>query len=307
MEDYSNYSLSGQSYGSDSSFEKYRDYAATLETAREEDFRGGDLVPGLSKAHSGPFGGDITAWKGGGLIRVSRPKLDRGQVGGGKRGKVTSFTKGARRRMMYELAKLDRSKLPVYVVLTFPDEYFPNNSDGKISQRILRAFIRRLKRRFPGCGAIVRREHERRKSGRHVGEYFPHYNLLIWGASELDLRVWLPSAWWDVCGRLCDAHRGAGTYIKLVESWRQMSYYISKYVAKLDDYHAEGWGLWWGFVNRSFLPWVAAVSRVLDDRGAVRLIRYAKRKAGIRRNLRSVSLMTSNPDFWIDRLYDLIL
>jgi hypothetical protein len=208
--------------------------------------------------------------------------------------------------MMHSLAQLRRDELPVFLSMTFPDEFYPKNLDGKECNRLFKNFTERLKYKFPMAAGIARREHEQRKSGWHAGEFFPHYHLLIWGVNVVDLGCWAHRAWFEACGELSIDHLNFGVHVTYVQSWAGVSAYVSKYIAKENKFDAKGWGRWWGFIRRSKLPWAVSYKILLSNQQAVQLLRLAKRKAHVKRNLSSFFLMTRNPEFWFERLGDMV-
>lgn len=269
-----------------------------------------DSPPGLSKAHNGTFleknGGKLTVWENASLIKAERYK-EYSKKGGGKRGAVNGFTADTRRRLMYDLNKISSDTLPVYTVLTFPDEYYPNNTNGLAMRIILKRFKMRIMRNYPQAGSIYRREFEDRKSGLHIGEVFPHINILTWGVDQLEFREWVKLNWWEVCGQLSEDHLKAGTYTKVIESRRQMFYYMSKYIAKVDARGLPNFGKWWGYINKAGIPFTDPVEFELNDHQAKKLVRYVKRKGKIKRNIQSCTVMTENPEFWSLRIAEILV
>jgi hypothetical protein len=261
------------------------------------------------KAHSATRKSYIEAWKGGSLLKIHRENEKEGEsFGGGKRGPITVFNWETKARILQTLAQLEKSWLPAYTVLTFPDEYYSQRFTGERTVQILDAFLNRFRRAYPQRGAFWRREHELRKSGLHVGESFPHFNFLVWGVGVDELRQWMRVNWWETCGKLSEAHLKACDKTQQVYSWKAMVFYVSKYVAKKDkNYFAEpGWGHWWGLVNSNYLPWVKPVTVEVSKEQATKLLRYAKRRVKGKRNINTRLVTNCNPDFWIERLGDIL-
>jgi hypothetical protein len=250
----------------------------------------------------------LTIWKGGSLIRLKKFSLPAEQIGGGKRSRITSFTGQTRRRLMYMLGKLNKTVLPVYAVLTFPDEYYPGNMDPILTKRAVKRFTQRLRDTYPDNGSIVRREHKPRLSGQHIGEFFPHFNFLIWGVDFEKLANWIPAAWFESCGSIIGKHLVYGSYVAPVENWRMVTVYISKYITKTDDFSQPGWGRWYGFINKQNLPWVDPFHVDLDRHRANILMRYMKRYIRSKRvkNPGTLHCLVNNTDFWADRLDEIL-
>ncbi len=129
--------------------------------------------------------GHIEWWEGASLVKVI--KQGRGEVvpeqgekpDKSKRGRINSFSRQSRRRMMLFLAKvrLTEDNLPLFGTTTYPDIFPEETAKFK---RDLQAFLHRLKRRFPDGGILWRLEFKRRKSGENVGKIAPHFHWLLW-------------------------------------------------------------------------------------------------------------------------------
>lgn len=251
----------------------------------------------------------FSVWKGGTLLKVSRNReRDVDCEGRGKRSQITDFTWETRVRILRTLGMMDKLCLPAYWVATYPDEAYSYMATGEWTVKTFDAFRERIRYKYPECGVVWRREHERRKSGLHIGEFFPHYNFLFWGVDVGELNMWLPRAWYGATGELSEKQLSAVWFAERVKSWKQMIYYLSKYVAKKNkDYFGQpGWGAWWGTINKDNLPWVSPIEIEVSDKQATTLLRYVKRKAHGKRNLDTRYLTTENPDFWVQRLGDIL-
>lgn len=139
-------------------------------------------------------------------------------VGGGKRGRVVGFSAASRKRLLERLARLrgGRGALPLFVTLTYPDIV-----DCEQARRNLRAWFRRVKRRYPGFGAVWRLELQERGA--------PHFHLLVYGVRFLPVG-WIRSTWCEVIG-----YRGGQTVqinVKHPRSWRGVLAYVAKYLGK---------------------------------------------------------------------------
>ena len=157
-----------------------------------------------------------TEWYGVGIAgRVLELKtgLDsvRPQKGGGCRGQVGDFSRASSRRLlrMTSMVEWDLLGSKVLVTLTYP-ESFP--TDGREAKRHLKNFRARWWRKW----------------GRPVTEVWkmefqyrgaPHFHLLIPFTGDVRaLKAWASNAWYEVCGRISDAHLMAGTNVKFVHS-----------------------------------------------------------------------------------------
>lgn len=260
-------------------------------------------VPGLSTAHISTLSHALI-WEGGSKIKVSRNHPDGISKGGGLRGKITEFSKGSRRRFMLKLAEVDRAVLPLFCGLTFPDEYFDHTGDPAHWKICLKRFIERFKRRFPSGSFFWRLELMPRKSGKHVGQVFPHFHLIVYGVDYADLLGWLSAAWYESCGKLSLDHLIAGTRVEKIANPRHLSAYVSKYMAKPAKFTLEI-GRVWGVVRIELIPWVRALLCQLTENEAVRLIRYLRRFAHLRsRDYKSLTVLV-DAHFWyvnLDRI-----
>jgi len=136
---------------------------------------------GLSTSHIRPKKSDlwqVNAYRGGSLFQICAPSVAGEQNGGGKRGIITRFSEASRRRLMRALAKTRRDLLPVFVTLTYPDN-FPG--DPAVWKEHLKIWLKRLKREHPKAAGFWKLELKARKSGQSVGQVAPHFHLLMWG------------------------------------------------------------------------------------------------------------------------------
>jgi hypothetical protein len=102
-------------------------------------------------------------------IQLARPPA--------KRGKIKGFSRGSRGRLLKTVGRLKQDKLPVFVTLTYPDD-FPVTPERW--RRDLAALWRRMRRQWPEAAAIWKKEFKRRKSGVNAGKVAPHYHMLLW-------------------------------------------------------------------------------------------------------------------------------
>ena len=247
------------------------------------------------------WAGQVEVWKDGSVAKVTidttyrpiddyrhedRPCVDGvkgARRGGGIRGRVDSrFSRQARLRMLRETGKLDNRTRPYFVTLTFRDEVYTGIDDAK---KALENFRRNLMRKWPNAAAVWRMELVKRKSGVNVGQYIPHFHLLIWpnvvGHFEDTGQV--------KRGKLVRAFRCKPGFLlnrrqyKEFQSWinatwgttktgngkndvtavydnKGVSAYVAKYVAKVDADSAddtaypEDTGRLWGKWNEENLP-----------------------------------------------------
>lgn len=249
----------------------------------------GDQRGGLSTAH-------ICTFLDGGLVKVVRKEGIGGQVGGGKRGIITGFSMGSRRRLMRMIAKTRKSELPAFVTLTYPGEF---TEDPLVWKKNLRAFFARMKRKYPQACAIWKLEFQKRGA--------PHYHLLVWGVEWYKLLDFVPSAWYKVVKSGDIRHLLAGTQVQRVRSWRGVMAYASKYLGKLGSVPSDAPGRFWGVMAGECIPWAQMIETALSDRQAVKLLRILRRLMGIKG--RDYCSLTAFADgsFFHDRLQELII
>lgn len=210
-------------------------------------------------------GGSLEIWQDASLVSVSRPRSWTSYDSvGGKRGAIAGFSRHSRNRLLRTVAKLQRSRRPLFITLTYPDEFVEKRLDGEILKRKhLKNFYKRMQYRYPEMGLVWKLEYVERKSGEHQGVIFPHFHLIAWGLEGqdiFDMRDYVAGSWWEVCGKLSEDHRAAGTRVERLRSVGGVLYYASKYLGKevrdvFDDREAPiNVGRWWGLMGRERLP-----------------------------------------------------
>lgn len=248
--------------------------------------------PHICTQHREPI---IKAWAAGTLVKAQKRQAEpQEQKGGGKRGKVQSFTVASRRRMRYLLATVERAALPVMVTLTYPSE-FP--AEGKVWKNDLRKWWQRLKRRVPGVGAIWKLEPQKRGA--------PHFHLLVWGLAKIPIqamRNYIAKSWYEVVGSGDEKHLRAGTGVEVIRDWRGVRNYASKYIGKLVDEHdIEGWdepGRFWGVKSSDCIPWAECIEMTVSDKVVNDMFRYMRRHAHMRARASWGSLNVFSDDPW---------
>lgn len=222
---------------------------------------------GMTGERRGLSTGHICTFIDGGLVKVARPQPENKiQVGGGKRGKISGFSRKSRLRLMRAIAKTRKSELPCFVTLTYPGEY---SEDPKVWKKHLRAFTARLERKFPEISGMWKLEFQKRGA--------PHYHLLVWGVEWVKLLFFVPGAWYEVVGSGDIRHFKAGTQVSKVRSWRGVMAYASKYLGKLESVPSDEPGRFWGIFNADMIPWAEMRKIALTDREAVKLLRLLRR------------------------------
>jgi hypothetical protein len=174
--------------------------------------------------------------------------------GGGIRDRVKGFSKASRRNLLRRLASVDRRAFRsfkgriIFVTLTYPRQY---PSDPEVCKGHLKALRKRLQRRYGPFAALWRLGIQRRGAW--------HFHLMLFAGPSLgpvgELRRFVSSAWYEVCGEASKGHLRAGTRVETVRRWKQATSYAERYVAKPEAF-PEGLrtGRVWGIWNAGLLP-----------------------------------------------------
>lgn len=200
--------------------------------------------------------GKIEIYVDGNLAKCQVPVVKpKGKIGA-RRGSVTGFSRQSRLRMMRMASRMETAKRPLFFTLTYPDEFEGSFDGHEIKEKHLKNFWRRLEYVYPNISCIWKLEYIERKSGRYIGELFPHMHLLVWGLYKVDIeeiREFVRSAWWKVCGELSEDHFKAGTRVERLRLHNGTIAYISKYMGKETAGDLKV-GRWWGVKGRANLP-----------------------------------------------------
>lgn len=265
---------------------------------------GPGIIRGLSHAHTGTkhTQGEIRFYKGGSLLVVSKPKLAAVQVGGGRRGKISEFSRAARRRMLKMMAKTKRDVHPLMVTLTYPSEFPGSPADWTRHRKL---FLKRLLYHWLQSGGVWKLEPQTRGA--------PHYHLLVWGITKTDylkFLKWVSVTWYTVVGSGDQKHLRAGTRVEPIRNSRGVMAYAAKYVGKLSSAFdlpeslRIAWsnvGKWWGCFGLDNIPWATVLSAALPIRQVYKIMRLIRRAAHIpARQYQSLALFCC-ADFWFDR------
>jgi hypothetical protein len=201
--------------------------------------------------------------------------------GGGIRGKVRGFSRGSRRNLLRRLAAINRKAFRsfegkvFFLTLTYPHE---SPEDPDVSKRHLKAFLKRLERNYGRFAAFWRLGIQARGAW--------HFHLLLFTprsfGSIRDLRRFVASSWYEVCGKISEGHFRAGTNVEVVKRWRTVTSRAERYLAKEEEF-PEGveTGRVWAVWNQELLPvrW-GTVEVSLQD--AYRIRRIFRKLARIR-------------------------
>ena len=211
------------------------------------------------------------------------------------RGTVKRFSRKSRKRMIERCAMLRSVDQGFFCTPTYPDDV---EHSGVKAKRDLKALQQRITRRFPSAGGIWRIEIKPRLSGSRVGEFAPHFHILLFGVPmhEVLFRRWFQRAWSQIVYETDSPPIRVRTQVERINGRRHAAAYASKYAAKEDKLENcdvgedfVTWGRRWGvFGALSFdcqMIMTLTADRVVELRRMVarwmkaRGSRYAKRLA----------------------------
>jgi hypothetical protein len=132
----------------------------------------------------------------------------------------------------------------VFLTLTYPS----NMNDAETGKAHLRAFLERVRRKFPKASAIWRIEYQERGA---VHFHLLFFSLPYWKADNIRL------VWGEIIGE-----NNPRIKIETIRTRRGTTYYVSKYVAKvgktalvsLSSVPYSHAGNHWGYFNRPNIP-----------------------------------------------------
>lgn len=187
------------------------------------------------------------------MVKVKRQDAPAPEHGIFQRGEITGFSERSRKRMIENLAAIERVP-DLFATMTYSDDVVSMNPE--IFRPHFEAFRRRLERAYPDIKAMWRIEIVPRKSGKLIGQDQPHLHMLVWLPREMSQeqkdgilenagQQWRD--WWhEIIGSNNEYHKQTyGLQLEPIRSRRHAYHYASKYTAKTaDDNHAIGrrWG-----------------------------------------------------------------
>lgn len=173
----------------------------------------------------------------------------------GKRGTITDFSRQSRTRLFDLFHRLKIKSKPVFLTLTYGDDY----PDAKTAKNNLRAFLERI-RRMPSCeqtSAIWRMEFQERGA--------PHFHLIFFDLPFIKKED-IQTMW----SQIIDQPQPF-TRIEQIRSHNGMMFYVSKYIAKVNPSENSGFnsltylhayrakygdeiGRLWGYFKKDLIP-----------------------------------------------------
>lgn len=209
---------------------------------------------------------------------------------------ITRFSRKSRKRLMRILNTVRFKALPLFVTLTYPDECYRYRLDGKKIKNDLRRFEWRFRRKFPKGCYLWRLDVVDRKSGEHVGEYFPHYHLMVFNVGRDVMRQFVINSWPDIVApgdEDCIKVHSHPKVVTWVRTRRGIMSYASKAVGAVmsrelakdvQSHGGDGVGRWWGISVRMIFALFLDVAKTVGvtEGQAIQLMRYFRKLANIK-------------------------
>lgn len=170
-----------------------------------------------------------------------------GWFGRRPRGKVRGFSRSSRMRLLEMFNQLNAHETtahPKFITLTYPEDIAP---EWKVAKAQLNTFLWYLEKRYGRHPLVWRMEHQENGS--------IHFHIIYWYRPFVPYQVIRDL--WD--GLICNyvlPEQSASTQVKGLTRWRQVAYYVAKYVAKrTPEGEADvAHGRHWGTRNWSLMP-----------------------------------------------------
>lgn len=224
-------------------------------------------------------------------------------TGGDTRGKITGFSSAARRRQIQDFASL-KEYPRMWLDLTFADDVMAHKNVGRraeYSSDCIKRWKSEAERLLLGLWGVWKREWEPRKSGMLVGEFCPHFHVMLdypalTQENHHAIAQKLLLAWVRITATLHPAAYKVALNEKSyrwVLSKNMAQKYVTKYMAKCQDLeNADTMGRFWGRIGDP--PYGEKVRITLTDMEQIWLKRLlpklvrktSKRTKRTRRNLR---------------------
>ena len=191
-----------------------------------------------------------------------------------ERGEIRQFSIKSRSRLMQKIAMLNKTVMPLFVTLTYP-ERFP--TDFEVYKYDLHHFFISLQRAFSGAGVIWKLEYQDRGA--------PHFHMLLYGVSLSQAMEFIPMKWHEIAGGDDKNHlafhrgelRGSEHCVQPVKSWRGVKSYASKYFTKMFGVAGKS-GRFWGV--RGKVPMSELLTLKIDVTTALQFRRAYRRFSG---------------------------
>lgn len=184
-----------------------------------------------------------------------------------KRGEIEEFSRKSRRRLIDLIQRLDTASVrKTFVTLTFSFPVTPLWAKAS-----LKRFLARLRYHYPEVSGIWRVEPQKRGA--------PHFHLILLNLPYVEQAI-LQNVWTE-----CTQEARSIVHVTLIRSVRGLTYYVSKYIAKVEaqeklaslDYQPypqnSVWhwtGRHWGYINKEHLPFAERQIGMICDQEVAR-------------------------------------
>lgn len=169
------------------------------------------------------------------------------------RGRITTFSRSSRKRLLRLVSKLDKIRIDprcvLFITLTSPAPKESWMIDGRIWKKRLNTFLTRLRQKYKSTGmsGLWRLDWQPRRGA-------PHYHLILYGISYI-CKDWIAQAWNKMCSDGLNEvervkHLEAGTSIELARNYKKLDGYISKTMAYI------GKNEHWKIADQEILDWI---------------------------------------------------
>ena len=223
------------------------------------------------------------------------------------RGKIRSFSRKSRARMIQLMASLE--KVPnLWVDHTYADDVMIGLNESErafFSSRCMDRFERWFTKEYPKAYMVWRREWQDRKSGSLKGDICPHFHCLyhipgLETSNHVAIAVRIALAWVTITGskdpHAVEVAMHPESYRK-IDSLKMAQVYVSKYVAKEETHPLDddvSLGRYWGKVG--LLPMGKVEYETLTTSEETQIRRFLRRFVKDRRYKR---LVKSESGFWL--------
>jgi hypothetical protein len=195
---------------------------------------------------------------------------------------VRGFSNSSRRNLLKRQASINRDAFVafkgrvIFVTLTYPHSY---PEDPELCKGHLKALRKRLQREYGPFSAFWRMGIQGRGAW--------HFHLLLFVGPTFgpigELRRFISFSWYEVTGKVSEAHLDAGTRVEAAKKWKQATSYVERYLAKPEEF-PEGLqtGRIWGVWNEQLLPvkWETVQVGLKDAYKIRRIYRKLARREG---------------------------
>ncbi|MDP9475215.1 MAG: hypothetical protein M3R38_05895 [Actinomycetota bacterium] len=199
-------------------------------------------------------GGSLSSIRFGDAAPPPRIVVSRAAHGGKTKKGVTGLSAKSHRTLLRKIAEIDWDALKesgtrVFFLTTTYAETWPE--DPSTCKVHLRSLLKRLERRFgPSCASVWRIGIQDR------GAWHFHVLLFLPPSPGLlgEVRGFTASAWWEVCGKISEGHRRAGTSVQELRTWRAMNR-AGRYLARKENFPPGlATGRIWGVRHGNQIP-----------------------------------------------------